>query len=121
MSAKQATQAGRAPGVEEDWVDRAVLRWAGEIPELEPATEALVERISKISKLLRRNMPAETAVGSALTARGLGAPRRELSLAGASLGPPRPGAPGRPVRPVAGGHDRPARPPQCGRLPAARP
>lgn len=66
MSTKQATQAGRAPGVEEDWVDRAVLRWAGEIPELEPATEALVERISKINKLLRRSM-AETAEGFGLT------------------------------------------------------
>jgi DNA-binding MarR family transcriptional regulator len=66
MSARQATEAGRTTGAEEDWVDRAVRRWAGEIPELDPATEALVERITKINKLLKRSL-AETAEGFGLT------------------------------------------------------
>jgi DNA-binding MarR family transcriptional regulator len=66
MSAKQATEAGRTTRADEDWVDRAVRRWAVEITELDPATEALVERVSKINKLLRRSM-AETAEGFGLT------------------------------------------------------
>jgi DNA-binding MarR family transcriptional regulator len=66
MSAKQATEAARTAGAEEDWVDRAVRRWAAEIPELDPTTEALVERIGKIHKLLKRSL-AETAEGFGLT------------------------------------------------------
>jgi DNA-binding MarR family transcriptional regulator len=66
MSAKQATEEGRTTGAEEDWVDRAVRRWATEIPDLDPVTEALVERIGKIHKLLKRSL-AETAEEFGLT------------------------------------------------------
>src|SRR5262245_7547801 len=66
MSAKQATETGTTTGVEEDWVDRAVRRWASEIPDLDPVTEALVERINKINKLLKRSL-ADTAEEFGLT------------------------------------------------------
>lgn len=50
----------------EDSVDRQVAHWAREIRGLDPATEALVERIQKLNKYLKRSM-ADTAESTGIT------------------------------------------------------
>jgi DNA-binding MarR family transcriptional regulator len=70
--------------VDQDDIDRRVVAWMRELPELDPTVESIVERVQKISKHLDR-LASDTAGEAGLTSgefkvlmwlRGQGSPHR---------------------------------------------
>jgi DNA-binding MarR family transcriptional regulator len=75
VGAKDAQRAGAEPG---DIVDRHIQDWVREFPDMDVATEGLVERIAKLARYLERSL-GETAAEFGLTIQDwelLGALRR---------------------------------------------